>query len=335
MRLFHSICSPILASLLLLAACTGSGPDKSEFDVQLVLMLPYYDVNDVKIEGTASIGDNATPAFKSRFSASITPKQPLYVEAGIEHDVRLIRETVPMGSKTKIFGVAISKKRGDGWSTDITFEELPTGKQRNEFTGANYVRGSAEGDAVISAAISAKQAAVAAQIAEQKRRLEIAQEAEAAAFKEFSEAKSAQQKSDAFKSLSHGKKVEVMRNLAVGKFAGTAECMNDDRQPVIIEIEIMDFDKDLSLRGTVRYSEIRRAWRNEPNRAFQIIGSITNTNIQFSPEGFTQFIVSPLFKDENKGSFLSDGLFVRLHWLARNISINPGVMGPCGTELKG
>jgi hypothetical protein len=324
MRLFHSICSPILAALLLLAACTGSGPDKSEWDVQLVLMLPYYDVNDVKIEGTASIGDNATPAFKSRFSASITPKQPLFVEVGVEQEVRLIRETVAMGSKTKIFGVALSTKRGDGWITAISFEELPIGRQRSEFFGTNFVKGSPEADAAIHAII-----------AEQRKRQEIAQEAEAAAFKEFSEARSAQQLSESFKRLAHGKKAEIMRRFGVGKFTGVLTCMNNHQQPVSIEIEVTDFDKDLSLRGTVRYSEIRRPWRNEPNSAFQIIGTIGNANIQFSPDGFTQFVVSPLFQDENKGSFLSDGLFVRLFWLARKISISPGVIGPCGTELKG
>jgi hypothetical protein len=158
MRSIHAMISPVLASMLLLVACTSSGPDKTEWEIQLRLILPYFEVNDVKIEGTASIGDNASPAYKSRFSASITPKQPLYTEAGIEQDVRLIRETLPMGSKTKIFGVAVSTKRGDGWSTDISFEDLPIGKHRGEFVGANYVKGSAEADAAIKATIAAKQA---------------------------------------------------------------------------------------------------------------------------------------------------------------------------------
>jgi hypothetical protein len=317
MRLFHSICSPILASLLLLAACTGSGPDKSEWDMQLVLMLPYYDVNDVKIEGTASIGDNATPAFKSRFSASITPKRPLYVEAGIEQGVRLIRETVPMGSKTKIFGVAVSKKRGDGWSTDITFEELPTGKQRNELTGTNYVIGSAEADAAISAALVSKLAA-------EQRHLETLREAQLTPMERYSKAISWPTKIALFRNFLQEQKIKTIRYAIVGKWRGTAICKERNNEIIKFDMIVSDMDELQNFKAILNLNNTKN---------IEISGYIQSPIAFPSIEGETRLIFRSEELQFRKSYPFLENFHGSILWETQTISTTRGI-GSCDVEIK-
>jgi hypothetical protein len=145
-----------------LAGCGEDKPGKAQIKNGLIDHVPgIYAIGSISIDAQANVGDSVTPAYKTRFSVVLSPKEPLYEQAPPVEGVRLIRLVRKDGESFKLYGVALSNRQGEGWTTLIEFEErFPDGAPRSDFPAGALVQDTAEAKAAINKVLEDRKIAI-------------------------------------------------------------------------------------------------------------------------------------------------------------------------------
>jgi hypothetical protein len=180
-----------LACLALLAACSGKpGPSKSELEAELISgQLPAsWSLESLDVTAQENIGTDVEPVVASRFAAEIELQQDLYKQTVTSRPVeaeggnkvryladhRIVEQATEAGTEAKLFGVARSTRRGEGWNIRIELESRPwssAGEPLSEFGTEYVIAGSDEEAALIERVNAEWRAEQRRQEEEERRRL--------------------------------------------------------------------------------------------------------------------------------------------------------------------
>ncbi|MGK7297501.1 MAG: hypothetical protein ACNS61_17045, partial [Candidatus Wenzhouxiangella sp. M2_3B_020] len=159
----------VLSIVALAVACSGKpGPSKSELEAELISgHLPAsWSLESLDVTAQENIGTEVEPVVASRFAAEIELQQDLYKQTVTSRPVeaeggstvrylanhRVIETASEAGTDAKLFGVARSIRRGEGWAIRIELESRPwlgAGEPLSEFGTEYVIAGSDEEAALI------------------------------------------------------------------------------------------------------------------------------------------------------------------------------------------
>jgi hypothetical protein len=134
----------LLGATLVLTACNDDKPGKEAIKQVLVQALPgYYSIDDILIIAQANAGTSVEPLYQSRFTVTVSPREPLYARADPVEGIAMVRVVRKAGEAIKLYGLATSSHQGEGWKTALQFEQsLPAGLPISNFGNGVHVLGS-------------------------------------------------------------------------------------------------------------------------------------------------------------------------------------------------
>ena len=134
------------------AAATTDPPGPDVVGQTIGAMLPgYWTVQSLQLTGPVDYGNAIDPDWRWRFEATLTPKEPLYVNAGDFDGVVLLEPTLNSESQETLYGTVRATFRAGRWNTEVSLENRPfdgRGLPGSFFAGRTVVVGSEEEQAV-------------------------------------------------------------------------------------------------------------------------------------------------------------------------------------------
>lgn len=131
----------MLAVLCALAACSDA-PDVRE---PLARQLPQvWQLDSFKVEAEESVGTRVEPEYHSRFRATASPREDLYLPVASLLDTAVLKVAQRKGEKAELYGIARATLLAGEWTTRFDMQrELPTplGRPSAAYAGAQVVVG--------------------------------------------------------------------------------------------------------------------------------------------------------------------------------------------------
>ena len=148
-----------IAAALTLASALGTGnaettdpPGPDVIGQAVGAMLPgYWTVQSLQLTDPVDYGNAIDPEWRWRFEAALTPKEPLYVEAGDIEGVVLLEPTLTPESRETLYGTVRATFHAGQWNTEVSLENRPfdgRGLPGSFFAGRTAVVGSEQEQAV-------------------------------------------------------------------------------------------------------------------------------------------------------------------------------------------
>ena len=110
----------LVGALATAAAATTDPPAQDVIGQDINAALPaYWSVHSLQLTGPVDYGNAVEPEWRWRFEAVLTPKEPLYVEAGDLDGVVLLEPTLTPESQETQYGTVRATYRAGRWKTEV------------------------------------------------------------------------------------------------------------------------------------------------------------------------------------------------------------------------
>ena len=133
-------------------AATTDPPAADVIGPEINAALPaYWTVQSLQLTGPVDYGNAIEPDWRWRFEAVLTPKEPLYVEAGAVDGVVLLKPTLTAESQETQYGTVRATFHAGRWNTEVSAENRPfdgRGLPGSFYAGRTVVEGSEEEQAL-------------------------------------------------------------------------------------------------------------------------------------------------------------------------------------------